>query len=42
VRVGGATPFDDDEFSSLKNSMLFPTILNRKPVWSNSPTSTAT
>ena len=37
VRVGGATPFDDDEFSSLKNSMLFPTILNRKPVWSKQP-----
>lgn len=37
VRVGGATPFDEDEFSSLKNSMLFPTILNRKPVWSKAP-----
>jgi len=37
VRVGGATPFDEDAFSSLKNSMLFPTILNRKPVWSKAP-----
>lgn len=24
VRVGGATPYDDDQFSSLKNSPLFP------------------
>ncbi len=24
VRVGGATPYDDDEFSSLKNNPLFP------------------
>ncbi|MDD1977539.1 MULTISPECIES: xanthine dehydrogenase family protein molybdopterin-binding subunit [Pseudomonas] len=37
VRVGGKTPYEDDEFSSLKNSMLFPTILNRKPVWSKEP-----
>ena len=37
VRVGGKTPFDDDEFSSLKDSMLFPTILNRKPVWTSEP-----
>jgi len=37
VRVGGNTPYEDDEFSSLKNSMLFPTILNRKPVWSKEP-----
>lgn len=25
IRVGGSTPYDDDEFSSLKNSPLFPT-----------------
>ena len=37
VRVAGKTPFEDDEFSSLKHSMLFPTILNRKPVWSAEP-----
>lgn len=37
VRVGGKTPYEDDEFSSLKDSMLFPTILNRKPVWSKEP-----
>ncbi|MEG9623761.1 aldehyde oxidase [Pseudomonas sp. HMSC08G10] len=37
VRVAGKTPFEEDEFSSLKNSMLFPTILNRKPVWTNEP-----
>lgn len=37
VRVGGKTSFDDDEFSSLKDSMLFPTILNRKPVWTAEP-----
>jgi hypothetical protein len=35
--VGGDTPFDDDEFSSLKNSILFPTILARKPVWNSEP-----
>lgn len=33
VRVGGATPFDRDTFSSLKDSMLFPLIHNRKPAW---------
>lgn len=37
VRVGGKTPYEDDEFSSLKDSMLFPTILNRKPVWTREP-----
>lgn len=37
VRVGGKTPYEDDEFSSLKDSMLFPTILNRKPVWTSEP-----
>ncbi|MCU1718222.1 xanthine dehydrogenase family protein molybdopterin-binding subunit [Pseudomonas sp. 5P_3.1_Bac2] len=33
VRVGGATPYDGDSFSSLKDSMLFPLLLNRKPTW---------
>ena len=33
VRVGGDTPFDGDKFSSLKDSMLFPLIHNRKPAW---------
>ena len=37
VRVGGKTPYEDDEFSSLKDSMLFPTILNRRPVWTREP-----
>ncbi|MDF9618763.1 xanthine dehydrogenase family protein molybdopterin-binding subunit [Pseudomonas entomophila] len=37
VRVGGKTPFDEDEYSSLKNTMLFPTILARKPVWTAEP-----
>ena len=34
VRVGGETPFEPDVFSSLKDSMLFPIIRQRKPVWS--------
>ena len=34
VRVGGADPFAPDSFSSLKDSMLFPMIRERKPVWS--------
>lgn len=34
VRVGGDNPFADDTFSSLKDSMLFPLIRERKPVWS--------
>ncbi len=34
VRVGGENPFADDTFSSLKDSMLFPLIRERKPVWS--------
>jgi CO/xanthine dehydrogenase Mo-binding subunit len=33
VRVGGATPFEPDTFSSLKDSTLFPLIHNRKPAW---------
>jgi CO/xanthine dehydrogenase Mo-binding subunit len=33
VRVGGTTPFEVDTFSSLKDSMLFPLIHNRKPAW---------
>jgi len=33
VRVGGDTPFEGDKFSSLKDSMLFPLIHNRKPKW---------
>ncbi|MFZ5959769.1 xanthine dehydrogenase family protein molybdopterin-binding subunit [Pseudomonas knackmussii] len=37
VRVGGATSADPDEFSSLKDSMLFPLIRNRKPVWDQQP-----
>ncbi|MDF9756435.1 xanthine dehydrogenase family protein molybdopterin-binding subunit [Pseudomonas hunanensis] len=37
VRVAGKTPFDEDEYSSLKNTMLFPTILARKPVWTAEP-----
>lgn len=34
VRVGGDNPFAADTFSSLKDSMLFPLIRERKPVWS--------
>ena len=34
VRVGGADAFAPDTFSSLKDSMLFPLIRERKPVWS--------
>lgn len=34
VRVGGATAYDDDTFSSLKNSMLFPSSMRKHlPVW---------
>lgn len=34
VRVGGATPFDDDAYSSLKDTPLFPSGFDRKrPVW---------
>jgi len=34
VRVGGVDAFAPDTFSSLKDSMLFPIIRQRKPVWS--------
>lgn len=37
VRVGGARSADEDEFSSLKDSILFPLIRNRKPVWDQQP-----
>ncbi len=37
VRVGGATSADADEFSSLKDSILFPMIRERKPVWNQQP-----
>ena len=37
VRVGGKTSADEDEFSSLKASILFPMIRNRKPVWDQQP-----
>ncbi|WP_328716946.1 xanthine dehydrogenase family protein molybdopterin-binding subunit [Halomonas elongata] len=37
VRVGGETPYDPDVFSSLKDSDLFPTIKNRRPVWPDDP-----
>lgn len=33
VRVGGKTPFDDDEFSSLKNSPIFPSYKKHVPIW---------
>lgn len=34
VRVGGATPADDDIFSSLKNAMVFPSMMRKQqPVW---------
>ena len=34
VRVGGATPFDDDVFSSLKNAPVFPSGMRKHlPVW---------
>jgi CO/xanthine dehydrogenase Mo-binding subunit len=34
VRVGGATSRDDDTFSSLKDSMLFPSMMRKhEPVW---------
>jgi len=32
VRIGGATPYDDDAYSSLKDSPLFPTE-KKTPVW---------
>ena len=33
VRIGGATPFDDDRFSSLKDTVLFPTYKKHEAVW---------
>jgi CO/xanthine dehydrogenase Mo-binding subunit len=34
VRVGGATPYDEDTFSSLKDAMLFPSAMRKhEPVW---------
>ncbi|MDM0045727.1 molybdopterin-dependent oxidoreductase [Variovorax dokdonensis] len=33
VRVGGATPFDDDTFSTLKDTVLFPSFRKREVVW---------
>src|SRR5450830_112978 len=34
VRIGGATPYDDDVFSSLKNAPLFPSMMRKhQPVW---------
>tara|TARA_R110000751_G_scaffold257687_1_gene357086 strand:+ start:3046 stop:5877 length:2832 start_codon:yes stop_codon:yes gene_type:complete len=37
VRVGGATSADEDEFASLKDSILFPMLRNRRPVWDFQP-----
>ncbi|MEC5409249.1 molybdopterin cofactor-binding domain-containing protein [Paraburkholderia sp. MPAMCS5] len=37
VRVGGKTPYDDDTFSSLKDTPLFPHMMKkREPVWADS------
>lgn len=34
VRIGGATPFDDDVFSSLKDAPIFPSMMRKHlPVW---------
>jgi CO/xanthine dehydrogenase Mo-binding subunit len=34
VRVGGVTPYDEDTFSSLKDAMLFPSMMRKhEPVW---------
>ncbi len=34
VRVGGATPYDDDVFSSLKDAPIFPSMMRKhEPVW---------
>ncbi len=36
VRVGGKTPYDDDTFSSLKDTPLFPHMMKkREPVWAS-------
>ena len=37
VRVGGPTSADEDEFASLKDSILFPMLKNRRPVWNSQP-----
>ncbi|MNO17596.1 Xanthine dehydrogenase molybdenum-binding subunit [compost metagenome] len=37
VRVGGPTSADEDEFASLKDSILFPMIRNRRPEWNSQP-----
>jgi len=33
VRVGGATPFDDDKFSTMKDTVLFPSFKKRQAIW---------
>lgn len=33
VRVGGATPYDDDRFSTLKDSVIFPSFKKRQAIW---------
>ena len=33
VRVGGATPYDDDRFSTLKDTVLFPSFKKRQAIW---------
>jgi len=33
VRIGGATPFDDDTFSTLKDTVLFPSFRKREVIW---------
>ena len=33
VRVGGATPFDDDQFSTFKDTVLFPSFKKREVIW---------
>lgn len=37
VRVAGPTSADEDEFASLKDSILFPMIRERRPVWNAQP-----
>ena len=33
VRVGGATPYDEDRFSTLKDTVLFPSFKKRQAIW---------
>jgi CO/xanthine dehydrogenase Mo-binding subunit len=33
VRMGGATPYDDDRFSTLKDTVLFPSFKKRQVIW---------